>query len=49
MKTNKQNKNDREISIVYSEDNSISVSIFNNKILMGIVGSFDNNLNLIQH
>ena len=44
MKVNKQNKNDKEVSIVYGEDNSIYINIFNNKILMGIAGSFDNNL-----
>ena len=44
MKINKQNKNGKEVSIVYGDDNSISVNIFNNKILMEIVGSFDNNL-----
>ncbi len=44
METNKQNKNDKEVSIIYGKDNSINVSIFNNKILMEIVGSFDNNL-----
>ena len=44
MKTNKQNKNGKEISITYGDDNSINVNIFNNQILMGIVGSFDNNL-----
>ena len=44
MKINKQNKNGKEVSIVYGEDNSISVNIFNNKILMEIVGSFDSNL-----
>ena len=44
MKTNKQNKNEKEISIVYGDDNSINVNIFNNKILIGVVGSFDNNL-----
>ncbi len=44
MKVNKQNRNDKEISIVYGDNNSISINIFNNKILMGIVGSFDNNL-----
>ena len=44
MKINKQNKNSKEISITYGDDNSINVNIFNNKILMGIVGSFDNNL-----
>jgi len=44
VKTNKQNKNEKEVSIVYGDDNSINVNIFNNKILIGIVGSFDNNL-----
>ena len=44
MKINNQNKNKKEFSIIYGEDNSINVNIFNNKILMGIVGSFDNNL-----
>ena len=44
MKSAKQNKNGKEISIVYGDDNSINVNIFNNKILMEIVGSFDNNL-----
>jgi len=44
VKTNKQNKNGKEISIVYGNDNSISVNIFDNKILMELVGSFDNNL-----
>ena len=44
MKINKQNKNCKEISITYGDDNSINVNIFNNQILMGIVGSFDNNL-----
>jgi len=44
VKINKQNKNDKEVSITYGNDNSINVNIFNNKILMGIVGSFDNNL-----
>ena len=44
VKTNKQNKNGKEVSITYGEDNSINVNVFNNKILMGIVGSFDNNL-----
>ena len=43
MKINKQNKNGKEVSIVYGEDNSIRVNIFNNKILMEIAGSFDNN------
>ena len=44
MKANKQNKNGKEISITYGENNSINVNIFNNKILMGITGSFDSNL-----
>ena len=44
MKINKQNKNGKEVSITYGEDNSINVNVFNNKMLMGIVGSFDNNL-----
>ncbi len=44
MKINKQNKNGKEISIVYGENNSINVNIFNNKILMEVAGSFDNNL-----
>ena len=44
MKINKQKKNGGEVSIVYGDDNSINVSIFNNKILMEIAGSFDNNL-----
>jgi len=40
----KHNKNDKEVSIIYGDDNSITVNIFNNKILMELVGSFDNNL-----
>ena len=44
MRINKQNKNNKEVSIIYGDDNSINVNIFNNKILMEIVGSFDNNL-----
>jgi len=44
MRINKQNKNGKEVSIIYGKDNSINVNIFNNKILMEIVGSFDNNL-----
>ena len=44
MKINKQNKNGKEVSITYGADNSINVNIFDNQILMGIVGSFDNNL-----
>ena len=42
MKINNQKNN--EVSIIYGEDDSINVNIFNNKILMEVVGSFDNNL-----
>ena len=44
MKIDKRNKNGKEVSIVYGDDHSINVNIFNNQILMEIVGSFDNNL-----
>ena len=44
MKIHKQNKNDRDISIIYEENDSININIFNNKILMAIAGSFDSNL-----
>ena len=44
VKINNQNKNGKEVSIIYGDDNSITVNIFNNKILMELVGSFDNNL-----
>ena len=44
MKINKQDKDGKEISITYGNDNSINVNIFNNKILMGVVGSLDSNL-----
>jgi len=44
VKINKQNKNGKDVSIIYGKDDSINVNIFNNKILMGVVGSFDNNL-----
>ena len=44
MKINKRNKNGKEVLITHGDDNSINVNIFNNQILMGIVGSFDNNL-----
>ena len=44
MKISKQNKNNKEVSITYGDDHSINVNIFNNKILMEIVGSFDDNL-----
>tara|TARA_Y100000590_G_scaffold346922_1_gene397370 strand:- start:192 stop:1208 length:1017 start_codon:yes stop_codon:yes gene_type:complete len=44
VKINKQNRNGKEFSIIYGSDNSINFNIFNNKILMEIVGSFDSNL-----
>ena len=44
MKINKQNNSDKEVTITHGSGDSINVRIFNNKILMGIVGSFDNNL-----
>ncbi len=40
----KVNKNLKETSISYGDDNSININIFNNEVLMGIVGSFDSNL-----
>jgi len=42
VKTN--NQNIKEFSILYGSDNAININIFNNKILMEIVGSFDDNL-----
>ena len=44
MKINKKNKNGKEVSIIYGNDDSININVFNNKILMEIAGSFDNNL-----
>ena len=44
MKINKQNKNSKEISVTYADDDSINISISDNQILMGVVGAFDNNL-----
>ncbi len=43
MKINKQNKNSKEISITYAEDDSININIFDNKILMEVAGAFDDN------
>ena len=42
MKINKKNSN--ETSVEYPNNNSISINIFNNEILMAIVGSLDSNL-----
>ncbi len=45
MKINKEQKNsNKELSIIYGDDNSININVFNNKILMEIAGSFDDNL-----
>jgi len=44
VKINKENKNSKEILVTHTNDNSINIDIFNNKILMGVVGAFDNNL-----
>jgi len=44
VKLNNQNINNKEVSIVYGPNNSISIKIFNNKLLMEIAGSFDSNL-----
>jgi len=44
VKINRQNKNSKEISITYADDDSININIFDNQILMGVVGAFDDNL-----
>jgi len=44
VKINKQNKNSKEISVTYADDDSININIFDNQILMEVVGAFDNNL-----
>ena len=44
MKINKQNKNSKEISVTYAADDSININIFDNQVLMEVVGAFDNNL-----
>ena len=44
MKINKQNKNRKEISINYADDKSINFNIFNNEVLMEVIGAFDQNL-----
>jgi len=43
VKTNKQKKNVKEISITYADDDSININIFDNQILMEIAGAFDDN------
>ena len=43
MKINKQNKNSKEISVTYADDDSININIFDNQILMEVAGAFDDN------
>jgi phosphate starvation-inducible PhoH-like protein len=44
MKINKQHQNNKQVSIIYGDNNSININVFDNKILMEIAGSLDNNL-----
>ena len=44
MKINNQHRNNNQVSIKYEDDNSINISVYNNKALMEIAGSLDNNL-----
>ena len=45
MKINKErSNNNKEVSIIYGDNNSININVFNNKILMEVAGSFDSNL-----
>ena len=44
MKISKERRNNSEVSIIYGDDDSININVFNNKILMELVGSFDSNL-----
>ena len=44
MKINKERRNNSEVSIIYGDDDSIHINVFNNKVLMELVGSFDSNL-----
>ena len=43
MKINKQDKNSKEISVSYADDDSININIFDNQTLMEIAGAFDDN------
>ena len=49
MKISKQYKNNKQILVKYKEDNSISINIFSNKILMEIAGSLDGNLKELEN
>ena len=44
MNISKQHKNGKQVSIMYGDDNSININVFDNKILMEIAGSLDGNL-----
>ena len=44
MKVKKENKIRNETSVVYGDNDSININIFDNEILMEIAGSFDSNL-----
>jgi len=44
VKINKQNKNSKEISVTYADDDSININIFDNQVLVEVAGAFDNNL-----
>jgi len=44
MKINKEYKNNKQISVIYGKDDSININVFDNKILMEIAGTLDNNL-----
>ena len=44
MKINNQHRNNNQVSIKYEDDNSINISVYNNKALMEIAGSLDSNL-----
>ena len=44
MKINKQNKKTNEVSISYEKNNSITINIFNNEILMEVFGAYDSNI-----
>ena len=44
MKINKQKKTNNDIALLHENEDSININISNNKMLMEIVGSFDDNL-----
>ena len=48
MNISKQHKNGKQVSIMYGDDNSININVFDNKILMEIAGSLDGNLKEVE-